>query len=469
MTTLTYDEFIASKALTFSPTGIDKPDKLNPALFSFQSDIVRWMLRKGRAACFAGTGLGKTAMQCEVAKHVERHTKKPVLILAPLAVSHQTIDEAHKILGVNVTFASSQEDVGGRGIYITNYGKLHRFDASAFGGVILDESSCLKAEDAKTRVKLCEDFAYTPFRYAFTATPAPNDFMEIGGHAEFMGAMSTSEMLSTFFVHDGGETQKWRLKGHAEKDFWEWMASWCVVCTHPRDLGYEDSRYDLPPLEIHEVFVDSEATDDEDGQGNLLPKMARGLKERRTARRGSIDKRVDAAAKLALGMDGMVAIYCNMNDESEALTKAIPGAVEVAGRHDDDYKEKMLLAFARGDIGALVTKGKIAGYGMNFQVCHNLIYFPDDSFEVWFQTVRRFYRFGQTETVRVWMVLSESERPILENLKRKEKEAVKMYAELVGHMAEITKANIKASVGRTKLEYNPRKEMKLPGWLESEL
>lgn len=236
MNQLPYADFIASKALTHTSTGIEKPDKLNAALFDFQADITRWMLKKGRAACFAGTGLGKTAMQCEVAKHVEKATRMPVLIFAPLAVSHQTIEEAHKILGINVTFAKSQENVGGRGIYITNYGKMHLFDPTQFGAVILDESSCLKSEDAKTRTKLCEDYANVPFRYAFTATPAPNDFMEIGGHAEFLGVMSTSEMLSTFFVHDGGETQKWRLKGHAEKDFWQWMASWCVVCTHPREL-----------------------------------------------------------------------------------------------------------------------------------------------------------------------------------------------------------------------------------------
>ena len=467
--TTSYADFLAQKALVHVPTGIEKPEKLHKTLFDFQGDITRWMLKRGRAACFAGTGLGKTLMQAEAARHIERHTKLPVLILAPLAVSYQTIEEAHRLLNLNITFAASQADVGGRGIYITNYGKLHLFDPQAFGGVILDESSCLKSEDAKTRQKLCEDYAQTPFRMAFTATPAPNDFMEIGGHAEFLGVMSTSEMLSTFFVHDGGETQKWRLKGHAEKDFWEWMASWCVCIQHPQDLGYQDERYDLPPLKYHEVIVESEAPGvqgvDIGESGEMFAKMATDLASRRKAKRTSIDKRVEAAARIANSSSEQFNVWCNLNDESEALAEAINGALEIAGKHSDEYKEKHLLGFAKNEFRVMVSKGKIAGWGMNYQNCHNVIKFPDDSFELVFQEIRRNWRFGQTEEVNVYLVFSESERPILDNLKRKEEEAMRMYAELVGHMAEISKANIKASGGRTKLEYNPRKELKLPAWL----
>ncbi len=466
----TYADFLAKKAVVHIPTGIEKPDKIHKTLFDFQADITRWMLKRGMAACFAGTGLGKTLMQTEAARHIERHTKLPVLILAPLAVSYQTIEEAFRLLGIQITFASSQDDIGGRGIYITNYGKLHLFDAKAFGGVILDESSCLKSEDAKTRQKLCEDFAQTPFRMAFTATPAPNDFMEIGGHAEFLGVMSTSEMLSTFFVHDGGETQKWRLKGHAEKDFWEWMASWCVVCTHPRDLGYEDDRYDLPPLNIKHVFVESPVGPDEDGQGQLLPKMARELKERRAARRNSIEKRIEAAAQIANANGEQFVAWCNLNDEGDALTEAIDGALQVSGSgQTEEEKEKRLLGFAKNDFRVIVSKAKIAGWGLNWQNCHNIIYFPDDSFEAYFQAVRRCWRFGQKEQVTVWMVLSESEKPILENLKGKEEEAKRMYVELVGHMAEISKANIRAGGSRTKLEYDPKKKMKIPEWAIEEV
>lgn len=460
---MNYEEFIASKSLISVPTGIEKPGKLHDALFDFQRDISRWLLIRGRGACFAGTGLGKTAMQCEVARHIEKHTKKPVLIFAPLAVSYQTIEEAHKILGMHVTFAKTQDDIGGRGVYITNYQKREHFNPAEFGGVVLDESSCLKGEDSKTRVALCEDWAQVPFRYAFTATPAPNDFMEIGGHAEFLGVMSTSEMLSTFFVHDGGETQKWRLKGHAEADFWKWMASWCVCVQHPRDLGYEDARYDLLPLDVREVFVESPPAD-----GQLFAGIAKTLSERRGARRESIDARIDVAAKIANGSEDQFNVWCNLNDEGEALAKAINGAVEVAGRHEDDFKEKTLLSFAKGEIRALVSKAKIAGWGMNFQRCHNVIYFPDDSFESYFQAIRRNWRFGQTEFVTVWMILSESERSILENLKRKEKEATQMYRALVEHMAEISKANLKSAGARTKLDYNPKKEMKLPEWLTEE-
>lgn len=445
------------------PTGIDKPPALNPVLFDFQRDITRWALRRGRAAVFAGTGLGKTAMQVEAARVIESHTKKPVLIFAPLAVAAQTIEEAATLLKYHVLFAKTQEDIGGRGIYITNYQKREHFNPEEFGGVILDESSCLKGEGTATREALCVEWANVPFRMCFTATPAPNDFMEIGGHAEFLGVMTTSEMLSTFFVHDGGETQKWRLKGHAEKDFWQWMASWCVAIQHPRDLGYEDARYDLPPLNVIDVVIPSRAQ-----AGQLFSGVAQTLTERRGARRDSVDLRIAKAAEIANGSEEIFAAYVNLNDEGVALTKAINGCVEVAGRHTDEEKETRLADFAKGKIRAMTTKGKIAGYGMNFQVCHNLIYFPDDSFETYFQIVRRFWRFGQKETVNVWRIFSEAEAAILENLKRKEKEAAVMYSALVSHISEITKQTIRQGASRTKLEYNPRKEMRVPEWLVSE-
>lgn len=286
-----YQEFLARKAIVDAPTGIENPNNISKSLFPFQSAVVKWALQRGRAAIFAGTGLGKTPMQCEWAKHVNAHTNLPVLILAPLAVSHQTIDEARKILGMGIEYAEYAGDIQ-EGVYITNYQKLDRFDGVEFGGIALDESSIIKSVDGKTKAKLLERFADTPFRLACTATPAPNDYMELGNHAEFLGVMSSVEMLSTFFVHDGGETQKWRLKGHAEKDFWKWMASWSACFTHPRDLGFNQDGYDLPALRIHEVIVDCES---KPLPGDLFALPASTLDGRRSARRASIDMRVKMA------------------------------------------------------------------------------------------------------------------------------------------------------------------------------
>lgn len=459
-----YDQFLASKSVVDVPTGIEKPEKLHSALFPFQHDCAAWGLKRGRAAFFEGTGLGKTPQQCDIARIVERHTKKPVLIFAPPAVAQQTVQEAHKILGMHVVLASGQEDIGGRGVYITNYQKHHRFDPKEFGCVILDESSILKSEDGNTRKALNEEWQIVPFRYAFTATPAPNDFMEIGGHAEFLGIMSTSEMLSTFFVHDGGETQKWRLKGHAEQDFWRWMASWCVMLNHPRDLGYEDDRYNLPPLNIVEAWVSSPPA-----EGQLFNDTARTLTERRGARRQSIEERVTLARQTAGNLTDKWAIWCNLNDEQDALEEIFgDSCVSIRGSTPDDERVELERQWRLGAKQVMVSKASVFGYGMNWQHCRKVIYFPDDSWEKWFQAIRRFWRFGQTQQVDVTVILSQAESAILENLKRKEKEAAEMYKNLVSHMAEISKSNLKAGSARTKLDYKPKKEMKLPDWLKSE-
>lgn len=460
---MTYHDFIEQKAVIHIPTGIEKPPKLNPVLFDFQRDIATWALKRGRAGIFANTGLGKTLQQLECARVIEAHVKRPVLIFAPLAVAAQTIDEALRHLRLLVNFAATQEDIGGRGIYITNYAKREHFDPSTFGGVILDESAVLKGEDSATREAFTKEWTQIPFRLCFTATPAPNDFMEIGNHAEFLGVMTKSEMLSTFFVHDGGETQKWRLKGHAEADFWRWMASWCIAVMNPRDLGYNGDAYDLPEMKVQVVTVPSPPA-----AGELFSGTAGTLQERRGARRDSIEARIKVATELANSNREQWAVWCNLNDEGKALAKAIDGAVEVAGADSDEHKEKTLLGFARGDVRVLVSKSSICGHGMNFQSCHNVIYFPDDSFERYYQALRRFWRFGQKSIVNVYLVLSEAETSVLDNLKRKEKEAAQMYASLVSHMAEISRANLKGASARTKVEYNPRKEMKLPEWLESE-
>ena len=284
-----YSAFLKSKSIIAEPAGIKDPTGISEKLFPFQRASTKWALQRGRAALFLGTGLGKTACQCEWARHVEEYTGKPVLILAPLAVSHQTIGEADKILGMEVKFANHNAEIAGRGIYITNYGKLDRFHPQIFGGVVWDESSILKHADAKTRQKLLDAFQHTPFRLACTATPAPNDYMELGGHCEALGIMKTSEMLATFFVHDGGETQKWRLKRHAEKDFWKWMASWCICAQKPSDIGFSDDGYVLPELRMHDVIVDCDC---KPLTGELFAMPARTLLERKSARRLTIDDRV---------------------------------------------------------------------------------------------------------------------------------------------------------------------------------
>jgi hypothetical protein len=283
-----YDSFIKNKQATMPPSGfsIDR-DALHDSLFDFQKDIVRWALRRGRAAIFAGTGLGKTRMQIEWAMNVHKQSGGDVLLLAPLAVAAQTIREG-EALGYEITMCRSQDDVRS-GLNITNYEMLHHFEPVLFEGVVLDESSILKSFTGKVRTELIESFAFTPYRLACTATPAPNDYMEIGNHAEFLGVMSRTEMLSMYFVHDGGETQKWRLKGHAEDTFWKWVAGWGVVLEKPSDLGYSDDAYILPPLNVTDHVIEAEG------------ELAKTLSQRQKARRETIRDRVEAVRKLVYG------------------------------------------------------------------------------------------------------------------------------------------------------------------------
>lgn len=451
-----YQEFLESKRIVDAPTGIEGDTELNSSLFPFQSAIVKWALARGRAAIFAGTGLGKSPMQCEWAMHVAEFTGKPVLIVAPLAVSHQTINEAKKILGVQIAFAEDQASISGCGIYITNYQKMDRFDARIFGGIVLDESSILKNQDGATRNKLIEDWSHIPFRLCCTATPAPNDFMELGNHSEFLGVMKMVEMLATFFVHDGGETQKWRLKGHSEQDFWRWLASWSVCVSHPRDIGFEQDGYDLPELRIHEVIVGSDSTA---LPGELFAMAARTLQERRSVRSATVADRVRKAAEIVSGLNGdQVCAWCNLNTESEGVSKAI-GAIEIAGKHSDDEKSKWMLGFSDGTIKRIATKPSIAGHGLNWQQCNKVLYIGlSDSWEQFFQSVRRFWRFGQTKPVDVYIIISSMEGEVLRNIKRKEADAQRMQKSLVEHMAGFTKQNLKGQ-SRMKIEYETSEQV----------
>lgn len=458
-----YAEFLKSKARIDHASGfIVTRGSLNAKLFDFQRDIVRWAIARGRAALFESTGLGKSFQQAEWARCVEERESSPVLILAPLAVAYQTIAEAAKF-GISVKPAAQQSDVGQRGVYITNYQKLNHFDPQSFCGVVLDESSIIKHHDAKTRDILIESFGASPYRLACTATPAPNDYVELGNHAEFLGVMTMEEMLATFFVHDGGETQKWRLKGHAEDAFWEWVASWAVCINHPRDIGYDDQGYDLPALCYHEHIVSCDLPPED---GFLLRIGGNSLEETRTARKASVRARCETAATLANHSDGQWLIWCDLNDESETCSEMINGAIEVTGSDSDDHKEDAMLAFARGEIRVLVSKPSICGMGMNWQGCANMAFVGvSHSFERLYQAVRRCWRFGQLREVNAHLIISEHEHGVLQNIKRKERDFENMTAQMVRHMAHITRDTITAQSTRQTTAYIGRTTMSFPNWI----
>jgi len=456
-----YDDFLAHKRIIDPMTGLSDVGKLPSIMKDHQRDITSWALRRGRAAIFAGTGLGKTLMELVWAHRVGQYTGKPVLAFAPLAVSAQHIREGEKF-GIEAHLAKIQSDIK-NGLFVTNYQKIEHFDLSQFGGVVLDESSILKSTNGHYRTKLIEDCAQIPFRLAATATPAPNDFMELGNHAEFLGVMSYTDMLATFFVHDGGDTAKWRLKGHAENEFWKWMASWAVMIRKPSDLGYSNEGYDLPPLNTfqHTVGVEYKPSME---TGLLFPMEANGLSERIAARRDTVKDRVAMAASLT-PKDKPFVWWTNLNSESEMLTKLIDGAVETKGSDTDDVKERKLNDFSNGKIRVLVTKAGVAGYGMNWQHCADTGFVGlNDSFEQVYQGIRRFWRFGQTMPVNVHFIAAETEGAVVANQRRKESEADRMAAAMVRHMADLSSQNVRGMVRDTP-DYNPQMPMILPNFV----
>jgi hypothetical protein len=451
MTTMSdYEQFLRSKAITTVQAGFEvDADLLHPAFdgkWAFQDAVVRYLLKLGRGAAFEDCGLGKTPQQLVWGEHVCRYTDAPGLIVAPLAVSEQTRRDAWDMFGIPVTICESKADVRA-GLNITNYEKLHRFDASVFLSVVLDESSILKAYDGKTRQLITEMFCNTPYRLCCTATPAPNDHMELGTHAEFLGIMTRSAMLSEFFVHDGGDTSKWRLKGHVEDLFWAWVASWAVVLREPADLGYSNEGFERPPLIIHEHVMPGVASAD-----TLFPVEAQSLNDRRGARRASLSARVEHTASLVDEKDSWL-LWCDLNAESEALTAAIHGAIEVTGSQSNEVKAKSLLAFSSGDHRVIVTKPTIAGFGMNWQHCHNMAFVGlSDSWEQYYQAVRRCWRYGQNRPVNVHIVTSENEGAVVANIKRKEAEAEAMYQGMIEHTRKYVQENV-SGVSHAQLDY----------------
>jgi len=459
-----YDAFLANKSTAFESAGLTV-DCVSGSLFRYQQDIVRWALRKGRAAIFADTGLGKTRMQLEWARHVADATSGDVLILAPLAVASQTAREGADF-GVDVAICRDGSDVRS-GVNVTNYDRLHKFDLASFAGVVLDESSCLKDFTSATRNDLIDGFRATPYRLACTATPSPNDFTELGNHAEFLGVMSRVEMLSMWFVHDGGSTQDWRLKGHAVDSFWKWVCSWACLIKKPSDLGYEDGAHALPPLRIYDRQVALDGSFAKRA-GVLFMEHARGLAEQRAARKASLPARVAECARIVNSTPGHWLVWCELNEEGDELENAIDGAVQIAGSDAREVKEERMMAFSAGRIRVLVTKPSIAGYGMNWQHCHQMSFVGvSHSFEQFYQSVRRCWRFGQEHPVDCYVITSDAEGAVVASLRRKESDAAEMAAEMTANTVAFVRGAVRATERETTT-YQPTMAMRLPSWLTTQ-
>jgi len=453
---LSYNDFLETKETDHIDAGFD-PSELPVDLFDFQKDIVGWACRRGRSAIFADTGLGKTAMQLSWADQVVKHTGGRVLVLAPLCVAQQTVREGLKF-GIDSTYIRAPSESGS--IHVANYEMLGHFDYSNYSGIVLDESSILKGMNGKVRKQITDFAKKIPYRLSCTATPSPNDFMELGTQCEFLGVMSQIEMLATYFIHDGESTSKWRLKGHGRKRFWEWLSTWAVVIRDPGDLGYPHEQYALPPLVFHEHVVETEAE-----AGDLFVQIAEGLQDRNKARRNSVDERCRVAGEVMKDWDCGIA-WCNLNDES-VMVSALSNSCEITGSMDMDKKEKSIVGFSLGEIKKITTKPKIAGFGLNWQHCNKMVFVGlSDSFESFYQAIRRCWRFGQTEQVDVHIVISDREGAVLDNIKRKQRQHDQIAKEMADLMRDYTIAEIKGAT-LEKTEYSPTVEFELPSFMRA--
>lgn len=441
-----YAQFLANKAQEGTNVGF-KPTFLPRSLMDFQATLVEWAVEIGKGALFEDCGLGKTLQQLVWAENVVRHTNRPVLVLTPLAVTHQTQREAIKF---DIEAHLCPDGKPHPGINITNYERLHLFDANDFAGVVCDESSILKSFDGTRRTQITEFMRKLPYRLLCTATAAPNEYTELGTSSEALGYLGYMDMLSRFFKNTQGnsikphvdrhnrrsvqldDNAKWRFKGHAEVPFWKWVCSWARAVRKPSDLGFSDDRFTLPPLIEKQHLIDTRTLP----AGKLFAMPAIGLIEQREERRRTIPERCEWAARLAVEEAGPAIVWCHLNPEGDLLEKLIPGAVQISGRDSDDDKERKFLAFLTGEARVLITKPKIGAWGLNFQHCARVITFPTHSFEEYYQEVRRCWRFGQTRPVQVDIISTEGEKDILANLQRKAVAADRMFAELTRHMAE---------------------------------
>ncbi len=449
-----YRQFIEQKSQLSGEFGF-KPSFHLPQAYDFQAFLIDWACRQGRGAMFADCGLGKTPMQLAWAHNVNRHTNKATLILAPLSVSLQTVEEADKF-GLEARRSLHGEVHDRAGIVTTNYERLHHFDPDDFAGVVCDESSILKNFDGERRGQITEFLRRVKYRLLCTATAAPNDYTELGTSSEALGHLGHMDMLGRFFKNDQDSLHPafigsaWRFKRHAERDFWRWICSWARACRKPSDLGFDDGRFVLPDLLTEEHVVESAVAD-----GALFALPAANLQEEREERRLSIQARCERAAELAAAQECSVS-WCQLNDEADLLADLIPGAEQISGSDSDERKEELFDAFRHGQLKKLVTKPRIAALGLNWQHCAHTTYFPDHSFEQFYQAVRRFWRFGQTRPVKVDMVTSQSGRGGLDNLRRKQAACEAMFGALVEQMNNALRIN--------RFEEHQTKQ-ELPAWL----
>lgn len=455
--TADYESFLHSKRIAVQPCGFEPP-ALNDALMPFQRDVVSFCLRAGRSAMFLDTGLGKTLQQLEWARCVSERTGAPALILAPLAVAAQTAREGVKF-GIPARVCRQQEDVGA-GINIANYERLHHFDTSAFAGVVLDESSILKSFAGRTRNALISAFADTPYRLACTATPAPNDYTEIGNHSEFLGIMPMADMLPRWFINDTMNTGDWRLKGHAVEPFWDWIASWARCISRPSDLGYSNDGFELPPLDIKQHIIEQDLT--ADAEGALFRSVELSATSLHTEKRRTVDERAQRVAELVNASAEAWVVWCDTDYEADALTSRIPDAIEVRGSDSVESKERGLIDFSEGRARVIVTKPSIAGFGLNWQHCHNVAFVGVSySYESFYQAVRRCWRFGQQHPVNVHVVMAQTEAAIWATVTRKAGDHDGMKTQMRGAMARASGRT--ATVRRL---YSPTIQARLPQWLK---
>ncbi len=455
---MNYESFIADKYVIDPPMGFTADESLYPdAMFPHQRVSVTWACKRARSALFLDTGLGKTLAQLAWADQVVKHTGQSVLILAPLAVSRQTQREGSQF-GIKCSIADHQSDITNSGIWITNYEKTHHFDSMHFSGIVLDESSILKGMNGKLRRLITDTFALTPYRLSCTATPSPNDYMELGTQSEFLGIMTQVEMLAMFFIHDGSDTSKWRLKGHGKTKFWEWLASWAIFLSNPRDLGFDGSGYDLPPIKYHEYIIETEP------ENSLFVDVAQSLLDRNKARKASIEQRCRKAADIVNNLLTPSVVWCHLNAESALLKTLINDGVEVKGSDHPTHKEISMIDFSDGKIKALITKPKIAGFGMNWQKSRHCVFVGlSDSWESFYQAIRRQWRFGQENTVHVHIVSADTEGAVVANIRRKDAQHAEMQSAMMSRVGHIMRTNvIGATVDTT--DYHPDMEILLPAF-----
>jgi KaiC/GvpD/RAD55 family RecA-like ATPase len=451
-----YEHFIREKSQYRHEDGFD-PCELPEFLFDFQKYLVDWACRKGRSAIFADCGMGKTAMQLAFAQQVIERENKPALIVTPLAVGAQTVTEAAKF-GIDAQRTRDGRFDGTKCVWVTNYEQLAKYDPTKFAAVICDESSAIKDFKSQRKDVVVEFMRRVKYRLLCTATAAPNDFWELGTSSEALGLLGFRDMITTFFKqetskdHHGWGRTKYRFRGHAQGPFWAWVCSWARSIQTPADIGFDGSRFKLPALNEIEHTVESTVKRD----GYLFDMSATDLQEEREERRRTIPDRVAKVASIVNGRGDQSIIWCELNDEATALRSAIEHSVEVHGSMSDDAKEEALIGFANGQIKNLITKPKIGAWGLNFQNCSNVVTFPSHSFEQYYQSIRRCWRFGQTKHVDVHIVTSEGQSGILKNLRRKQDQVNTMFRELVAHMRD--------AMHLTSSDYFPE-EAKVPKWL----